>query len=218
MLTEDDGYAAAEQVRTREPGRSNRTHPEPTRPYVSTDAARSAMARPHTSRAQTAMADVKARTAGDVAARRKSLTAKVWGIDDIAGTNTVDRAAAAVSYTGRTRPGRHHRRLRRSRPAAGPGRAQRRRTARPGGGTHAYDNGWDDVLGTYFEPRPAQAKALAELHSVTRIKIRTIDISAVLPAPGLAGLQTLRSATLADDPRFSSRHGRQHHRRTDTEM
>ncbi len=64
-------------------------------PGLSTDAQRCLVARAYL-KAKTAMDELRGNTAAVADARRRALTAKVWGVDDIAGTNAGDRAAARV--------------------------------------------------------------------------------------------------------------------------
>jgi hypothetical protein len=174
-------------------------------PALSVDAMQSAMATAYL-KAKADMLTLSNGSVEDVAAKTRILTAKVWGVDDIAGTNAVDRAAAAVSYRDAQD--------RASALANSSDAAHLMTTAERSGdellaravASKADAMRWDDVAGQYFGPRPAQAQALSELHQLTQSPPSIRDVFMyIVPTPSeLAGLNDFRIQLIADDPRFTN--------------
>jgi hypothetical protein len=140
-------------------------------------------------------------------ARRRALTAQVWGVDDIA-TNAVDRAAAAVSYRdAQDRAGS----------LENPHDAANLLTAAERSGdellaravaSQADTMSWDDVAGEYFATRPAKAAANAELHRLTpniaNMSATDLFMFALPQLLEFGALNDYRIQQIADDPRFTN--------------
>ena len=178
-----------------------------TKPDLNPDAAQCLVARAYL-KAKAAMEALNTGITSDTDARKRVLTAQVWGVDDIAGTNAVDRAAAGVSY-----------RDAQDRAAAleSPQDALNLlATAERSGdellaravASQADIMKWDDVAGQYFAARPAKAQALAELHqlspSLASMNATDIFMYALAKPSGLQSVNDFRIQQLADDPRFTN--------------
>ena len=177
------------------------------KPDLNSDAAQCLLARAFLK----AKADMDALNANSTAksdARRRVLTAQVWGVDDIAGSNAVDRAAAGVSYRdAQDRASALENPHDATDLLASAERSGDELLARAVA-SQADIMGWDDVAGQYFATRPAKAQALAELHQLvpSLANMNATDVFMyVLPKPTEFGaLNDFRIQQIADDPRFTN--------------
>ena len=134
--------------------------------------------------AQTKMDTLSTNSTNARAAQLRALTTTAFGIDDIAGTNPVDRAAASVSY-----------RDAQDRAAAidTPTAAAHLLTRADASGDellaralaqHAYDHNWSEVLDNYLATRPKTATALTELVQLQNRPVAASHVFAfMLPRP-----------------------------------
>jgi hypothetical protein len=137
-------------------------------------------------------------------ARKRVLTAKVWGIDDVPG----DRASAAISYRDA-----QDRAAALDTPHAAMWLLD---TAERTGdellaraiASQADTMGWSEVSDQYFATRPAKAAAFAELQqlvpSLKNLSIADLLMYALPYPSGFAGSSEYRMTQAANDPRLAA--------------
>jgi hypothetical protein len=134
------------------------------------------------------------------AAHQRKLERQAFGIDDIAGHGTLDRATASIGYRDAqdrvaklTEPGEAQTLL--SRAERSGDELLARAVA-----AHAAEQGWTDVLTTYTATRPTAAAALEQLEQAQAGGTARDLFAWVTPAPSaLAGVNDVRLRELAAD-------------------
>lgn len=138
-----------------------------------------------------------ARTASDDKVR--AATAAAWGIDDIAGTNPVDRAAAAMSMRDAVDRASKLDTETAAMFALQQAESNGDELAARAIAQMAYGANMRDVVDAYCETRPKAAAAIAALADLTRGKLVAVDLFwSILTKPSeLSGLMDYQIAALA---------------------
>lgn len=132
--------------------------------------------------------------------QRKAVTSAAWSLDDIAPTNAVDRAAAAMSYRDAQDRAAQIDNASTAISAMMDANAVGDELMARAVARIAYTLGWPEVVARYTQDRPKAQTALAALAALDRPqRVTAADLFwAVLPAPPeLGGLQDFQVAQLA---------------------
>jgi hypothetical protein len=150
---------------------------------LNSDAIRVGLARTYR-QAKASMDALQAAATGDRTAQLRQATTAAWGIDDIAGTNSVDRAAASMSYRDAQDRAAQLDNARDALDALARATDTGDELSARAIAAHAYQQRWSDVVDTYTADRPRARQALATLATLESHKPNLGDLWAfVLPKP-----------------------------------
>jgi hypothetical protein len=201
-MIDDATLKATEQIRLTMNAEVDRLRNDPS---LSTEARQARMARAYVE-AKTAMDKLRSGLVDDAEARIRVLTAKVWGLDDVAGQNGSDRASASVSYRDAQDRVAALETLDQARELLARAEATGDELLARALAARASDPmwSWDEILDAYFELRPDKVAAFVELRDLSRPTLQSADLFGyyVSVPSELANMPDYRVQALASDPRF----------------